>query len=195
MKNRILDIICGLLILLFVYAAASKLFDYTLFKMQLRNSPLIASYAGTIAWLLPIAEVIIVVTLTVMHTRLFGLYASLFLLLLFTFYIAGMLLSGVNLPCSCGGIIRELSWGQHLLFNLFFIALSIAGIVLLNRKKHQATKNAKREFKKQYTKIFRANKEVSWKPFDRVSNHYSLFGWLKIKPAGYGNIINNLKTF
>jgi len=161
MKNRILDIICGLLILLFVYAAASKLFDYTLFKMQLRNSPLIASYAGTIAWLLPIAEVIIVVTLTVMHTRLFGLYASLFLLLLFTFYIAGMLLSGVNLPCSCGGIIRELSWGQHLLFNLFFIALSIAGIVLLNRKKHQATKNAKREFKKQYTKIFRANKEVS----------------------------------
>ena len=134
-KETAIQIICALLVFLFVYAAASKLFDYTLFKMQLKNSPLIASYAGTIAWLLPIAEITIVVALTVTYTRLYGLYASLFLLLLFTFYIAGMLLSGVSLPCSCGGIIRELSWGQHLVFNLFFIALSIAGIVLQRTKR------------------------------------------------------------
>jgi hypothetical protein len=145
-KETAIQIICALLVFLFVYAAASKLFDYTLFKMQLKNSQLIASYAGTIAWLLPIAELTIVVALTVTYTRLYGLYASLFLLLLFTFYITVMLLSGVNLPCSCGGIIRELSWQQHFVFNLLFIALSIAGIVLQRTKRIRQFKKHTNEF-------------------------------------------------
>jgi hypothetical protein len=33
-----------------------------------------------------------------------------------------------NLPCSCGGIISKLSWKQHIIFNLFFIVLSVIGI-------------------------------------------------------------------
>lgn len=126
----IADIICGLLIVLFVYAAFSKLYDYTQFKMQLRRSPFIASYAGIIAWLVPATELTIVGILTVKNTRLYGLYASGMLLLIFTLYIAGMLLTEEHLPCSCGGIIQQLSWQQHLVFNTFLMALCGWGIII-----------------------------------------------------------------
>lgn len=131
MKQKItIEIICFLLILLFVYAAFSKLLEYNSFKIQLGNSPFLKPVAGIIVWIIPATEVIISVMLAVTYTRKAGLYASFILLLIFTLYIVGMLLSGINLPCSCGGIIQHLSWKQHLLFNLFFIVLAFTGIVL-----------------------------------------------------------------
>jgi hypothetical protein len=136
MKRWIADIIWGLLIVLFVYAASSKLFDYNQFSTQLGRSPLIGSYASVIAWMVPAIELIIVAMLTAKPTRIHGLYASLILLLIFTLYITGMLLSGEHLPCSCGGVISALSWKKHLIFNLFFMALSIAGILLWWKQKN-----------------------------------------------------------
>jgi hypothetical protein len=41
-----------------------------------------------------------------------------------------MLAFDTSLPCSCGGIIAKLSWKEHVVFNLFFIANSVAGIKL-----------------------------------------------------------------
>lgn len=152
MKKQIPDIICGLLIVLFVYAASSKLFNYAPFRMQLGNSPLIAPYAGAIAWLAPIIELVIVLMLTVKNTRFYGLSASWVLLLIFTLYIGGMLLSGIHLPCSCGGVIQQLTWKQHLIFNLFFMALSTMGIVLL--KKQQNISGAFKASNKTYKKYF-----------------------------------------
>lgn len=144
MKRWIPDIICGLLILLFVYAAFSKLLGYTQFKIQLGRSPLIASYAGIIAWLVPGMELMIVGMLTVKNIRLHGLYASLMLLMIFSLYIAGMLLKGEHLPCSCGGIIQQLSWRQHLVFNIFFMALCGWGIVAEHHYKRNQLKSLSR---------------------------------------------------
>jgi hypothetical protein len=50
---------------------------------------------------------------------------------IFTIYI-GAIMAGffINVPCSCGGLIQSLTWGEHLLFNLFFIALAFIAIVL-----------------------------------------------------------------
>src|SRR5665647_1513697 len=125
MKQKVaIEIISSLLILLFVYAALSKLIDYNAFKVQLKNSLWLRSFAVIIAWLVPATELAISFILTIKVTRIFGLYASLLLLMIFTIYISGMLLSGKHLPCSCGGVIQQLSWRQHLLFNLFFIILS-----------------------------------------------------------------------
>ena len=136
MKIKItIEIICSLLVLLFVYAAFSKLIGYQTFQIQISNSPFLKSFAAIIAWLIPGAELIIAVMLTVIHTRKAGLYAAFILLLSFTLYIAGMLLSGVQLPCSCGGIIQQFSWKEHLLFNLFFIVLTVIGIVLERNQK------------------------------------------------------------
>jgi hypothetical protein len=39
-----------------------------------------------------------------------------------------MVLTSANLPCSCGGVIQQLSWKQHIVFNISFIVLGIAGI-------------------------------------------------------------------
>lgn len=141
MKRWIPDIICGLLIVLFVYAASSKLFDYNQFKIQLGHSPLIASYAGIIAWLVPVMELMITGILSVKNTRLYGLYASGMLLLIFTLYIAGMLLTEEHLPCSCGGIIQQLSWQQHLVFNIFFMALCGWGIIAEHHCKRNQLKS------------------------------------------------------
>jgi hypothetical protein len=138
-QKATIEIICFLLILLFVYAAFSKLWEYNTFEIQLTNSPFLKPFAGIVAWLVPALELIIVLMITVKDTRKYGLWASLFLLFIFTFYISGMLLSGINLPCSCGGIIRELSWAQHLVFNLFFMALSIAGICFTAKTEKQAS--------------------------------------------------------
>ncbi len=135
MKQKIaIEIISSLLILLFVYAASSKLIDYNAFKVQLKNSLWLMPFATIIVWLVPAIELLISFILTIKVIRLYGLYASLLILSVFTIYISGMLLSGKHLPCSCGGVIQQLSWRQHLLFNLFFIILSIAGIVLERKK-------------------------------------------------------------
>lgn len=136
MKRKItIEIISFLLVLLFVYAACSKLLQYNSFKSQLVNSPFLKPFSATIVWFIPTVELIIALMLTVRHTRKAGLYSSLILLLVFSLYIAGMLASGIHLPCSCGGIIQQLSWKQHLLLNLFFIVIAFTGIVLERKQK------------------------------------------------------------
>ena len=138
MKQKVtIELIVFLLILLFVYAATSKLWEYNAFIIQLGNLPFLKPFAGIIARLIPTIELGIALMLTVKSTRFYGLLTSLFLLIVFTGYIAGMLLSGSPLSCSCGGIIRELSWGQHLIFNLFFILASIAGIAMERKERTQ----------------------------------------------------------
>jgi hypothetical protein len=74
-------------------------------------------------------ELVIAAMLTVQTVRLRGLYASLIMLSIFTSYIVGMLLTVEHLPCSCGGVIEQLTWQQHLVFNSCFITLCGLGIV------------------------------------------------------------------
>ncbi|HZE83079.1 MAG TPA: MauE/DoxX family redox-associated membrane protein, partial [Puia sp.] len=72
------------------------------------------------------------------RSRTIGFYASLILMSLFTIYTGSILLHFFNyVPCSCGGVIRKLTWGQHLVFNLFFVGLSVTGIILQHRKRYQ----------------------------------------------------------
>jgi len=138
MKSNItIEIICFLLILLFVYAALSKLFDYSSFKYQVHISPFLSSFSN-FAWIIPAVELMTTVLLIFNTWRMIGLYASFFIMLSFTVYITLMLLFAEHLPCSCGGVLRKLSWPQHLVFNIFFLNIAIAGIVF---QKKQTPKN------------------------------------------------------
>ena len=122
--------ICSsLLILLFTYTAVSKLSDYTHFVRVLGESPLIHNGADMIGWLLPVAELVIVLLLFFPLTKKAGFVISFFLLLLFTLYLIYMLLFAAELPCSCGGVISKMSWKQHVWFNVFFIGVSVLGII------------------------------------------------------------------
>ncbi|MET6999410.1 MauE/DoxX family redox-associated membrane protein [Chitinophaga defluvii] len=131
MKRRaIIEIICSLLAILFVYTGLTKLFNYSEFRFQLGRSPFVQPIAGLISDTLPAFELIVVLLLTIRYTRLVGLYASFFLMVLFTGYIWAMLHYSYYVPCSCGGILEELTWNDHLLLNSAYTVLSFIGIVL-----------------------------------------------------------------
>ena len=136
MKKRIPDIICGLLILLFAYAAISKLIDRQHFGLVLGKTLLMKHVAGFISFALPVTELIVCALLFVPATRLLGLYTSFGLLTSFTIYLGYMILFAPKLPCSCGGILERMSWTQHLAFNIVFIAFSAIAIKL-----YQSSKN------------------------------------------------------
>lgn len=134
-KNTIVECIASLLILLFIYAALSKISDYNRFAVQLSKSPFITSFSNIVAWSIPTIEILIALLLVIKRTRQTGLYAAFFLMSLFTAYLLIMLKFSYYIPCSCGGVLEQLSWESHIVFNTFFIALSAAGI-FLNKNRH-----------------------------------------------------------
>src|SRR6185503_3637392 len=82
-RNLIVEIICSLLIILFIYSSLSKLSAYDKFSVQLSKSPFITSYYKLVAWGIPAGEIVIAFLLAIKRTRLIGLYASFFLMSLF----------------------------------------------------------------------------------------------------------------
>lgn len=142
MKKSIPDITCGLLILLFAYTAFSKLFTFHRFNSVLSIAPLIGKYSTLFAIIIPALELIIVLLLLLPRTQRTGLISATTLLILFTAYLVYMVLTDPNLPCSCGGAIQQLSWKQHIAFNIFFILVGMVGIYfqhnLLINKHEQA---------------------------------------------------------
>ena len=132
-KNTLIEVICSLIILLFVYAALSKVSDYDRFTVQLSKSPFITAFPVFVAWGIPTVELLISLLLVIKKTRLIGLYVSFFLMSLFTAYLIIMLNFSYYIPCSCGGVLEKLSWNQHILFNFFFIAISAAGVLMQHK--------------------------------------------------------------
>ena len=129
-RKLTINIISLLFIVLFVYAAVSKLLDYETFTVQLAQSPLLSAYAGVIAWLVPGIEVAISILLLFERFRTLALYAAFTLMVMFTAYIYIILNFSDFVPCSCGGVLEKLSWTQHLIFNLVFIIL--AGVAVFS---------------------------------------------------------------
>ena len=133
-KQIVVEIICFLFILLFVYAAGTKLTDYNKFIGQIGKSPLLTDYAEWIAWIVPSIELVIAVMLIIPKIRIVGLYAAFGLMVMFTFYIIAILSFSKELPCSCGGVLSLLGWKEHLIFNIGFVLLGLTGIILMNKK-------------------------------------------------------------
>jgi uncharacterized membrane protein YphA (DoxX/SURF4 family) len=155
MKKMILINICVVLLcLLFVYTAASKFLDFDkfVFQMRLAPVPLMKILSPVLGWVVPVIEMVIAISLAVgffypaVKTK--GLYASVILLSAFEIYITIMLLSGSHLPCTCGGIISQMGWKQHLFFNGFFIIVGILSIRYLQKHKTSGpTENDSNEYK------------------------------------------------
>ena len=140
----VIEIISALLIILFVYAATSKFLDFQKFQVQLGQSPLLTAFAKWVAWLIPTIEIIISLLLAFSKTRLLALYASFGLMVMFTSYIITITRFSDYVPCSCGGVLQNMGWKQHLYFNLVFVLLSLVGIFLY-RKEVVDTKKIFRE--------------------------------------------------
>jgi uncharacterized membrane protein YphA (DoxX/SURF4 family) len=131
--------------MLFLYTGIAKIMDYSVFKEQLAASPILSWAAQPVALLLPWVEFAIVLMLIIPRWRLKGLYASFVLMTSFTIYIIALFSISTEMPCSCGGIMEELSWQQHLVFNGAFILLSLWAIVLLKKEKQVQLQRWNRE--------------------------------------------------
>ena len=133
-RNKIIEVISALFILLFVYTATSKLIWVDDLKDVLVKYPLIGKFSNLVAWGLPIVELFVALLLFIPATRLKGLFASLILMSSFTLYLIYMLLFTPSLPCTCGGMLQKLSWPQHLVLNVIYIILSLVAIRLIKKR-------------------------------------------------------------
>jgi hypothetical protein len=133
-RKSVIEIIVFLFILLFVYASISKLFDHSKFVLQLSRSPILGPYANFISWFIPGIEMAIAVFLMLLRTRFIGLLASVALMIIFTVYIILILFFSNFIPCSCGGVLEYMGWGEHLVFNSLFVVLGLIAIVLQFRE-------------------------------------------------------------
>ena len=125
-----------LLIILWIYAAVSKLVDYELFIDQLKRQPLPAWAPLLFSWALPAIEITTALLLCFESTRSYGMAASCIMLACFTIY-TGLALSGAygSTPCSCGGIFSFMQWKGHLVFNTAATIAAFAGWKMSRKEK------------------------------------------------------------
>ncbi|MFV8326206.1 MauE/DoxX family redox-associated membrane protein [Flavobacterium sp. ZS1P14] len=129
-KEIIVKGICLLYIMLFVYAAVSKLMDFENFQTQLGQSPLLSPFADYVSVGVISIEFSIAILLSIPKLRYFALWGAVALMILFTTYIVIILNFSSFVPCSCGGILEKLGWTAHLIFNTVFVVLGIVAILL-----------------------------------------------------------------
>lgn len=130
-RKLIINIVSLLFILLFVYAATSKLLDFETFQIQLAQSPLLTAYAGIVSVLVPSIEILLAALLIIPRFRFPALIGCFWLMVMFTAYIVIILNFSDFVPCSCGGVLEKLSWNQHLIFNAMFIVLAAVALFLI----------------------------------------------------------------
>lgn len=134
-KETYITVITGIIAALFFYAAYSKLIDYDKSSNEMHNQVFPSFVSSILTWLIPAIEIILMLGLLFPITRIKALWASLVLLILFTSYI-GIAMTGIfgRIPCSCGGILENMSYGTHFIFNLCFIAVALLGILIENNR-------------------------------------------------------------
>lgn len=129
--SNILLSVTLLLILLFTYTAISKVADLETFRQQMHNQPLPVVINSNLVWFLPVMELLTAALLIVRPLRFIGLCCAFILMTVFTGYIALILLEVFGrIPCSCGGILENLSWTEHLVLNTLLWLLSLLGVLL-----------------------------------------------------------------
>lgn len=140
-RESVVRIISTLLLVLFVYAAITKIRDYEIFKVRLDQSPMLQGMGDWWAVIIPVALLSVAVLLLFERTRKIGLKYALGLMVAFTIYIGVVLLFFSEfLPCSCNGVFEFFNWKQHLWFNLFFTALAGLGVFLSGRNNSSENK-------------------------------------------------------
>lgn len=129
-RTILLESICLLYVVLFVYAAISKLLEFENFQAQLGQSPLLSAYTGFVSYSVIGVELVIALLICFPKTRYIGLLSALGLMVLFTAYIVIILNYSYFVPCSCGGILESLGWKEHLIFNIGFVVLALIGLFI-----------------------------------------------------------------
>lgn len=125
-------IITGLLILLWAYAAFSKVLNMHRFKKALTIQVFPKWVGKILAYALPLSEIGLVILLILPETRRLGMYSSLFLMVLFTLYVGGAVFQFYErYPCACGGLFSRMGWYKHFKVNLMLTFIAMFGVILM----------------------------------------------------------------
>lgn len=144
-KERIVDIIAFLFILLFMYTAVSKLLRFEYFRGVIEQTMELKPFAVLIQWAVPVGEIIASIMLAIGRFRLKGLFGAMILMFFFTTYVAWILGFSKQLPCACGGVIEAMGWRAHLIFNGGFTILALIGIWLEKKAKSKSAVSSGRQ--------------------------------------------------
>jgi hypothetical protein len=134
-RTTVIAVITYSFFFLFVYTSLSKLIAYDYYLFDLKRSPILKSHATVIAVVIPFSELLVAAMLLPDKSRMYGFIGSWILMALFTLYVLYVLVFTTSRPCTCGGIIRELSWPNHLIFNISFLLLALLGINLYSKER------------------------------------------------------------
>ena len=137
-KTIFVEIISFLFIILFVYAALTKLVDHERFSVQIQQSALLQPFSELIVWLVPLTEIVIAAMLMIFRFRLLALYLAFSLMVIFTSYIVVILNFVDRVPCSCGGILEKMGWTEHLVFNSFFVLIAFGAIRIMTKSDNES---------------------------------------------------------
>lgn len=138
MKSKIILIIKFLLASLFIYAGVYKIVDISLFKSQLYQSPLIPAFlVPYIGVLFPLLEILLSIFL-IFYKRVEYtlLWLSFSIMLFFTFYLLMLYNLYDKPPCSCGGILNDMTYSTHIIFNIIFSLLALISITIYEKPKN-----------------------------------------------------------
>lgn len=126
-KNIFIEVVTYLFILLFLYTGVMKLIDHLDFYFAIQKSHILYRFASLVSWLIPILELLIVACLLVSKMRRIGLLSSFILMALFTVYVGynAFFTTHEERPCTCGGIIQDMTWIQHFFFNTAFTLFAL----------------------------------------------------------------------
>lgn len=118
-----------ILAFVFAYTAIAKVYDWNATKLAMYNQVIPDWSKDLLLYGIPMMEVVVALMLFIPRWRYRGFLVSLMLMLAFTGYVAWIWfgLAG-RVPCSCGGIISSLTWGEHLVLNLGLTGLSVWGV-------------------------------------------------------------------
>jgi len=131
-KKTWLQVIGLMIVFLFVYTALSKLLSYRIYYYDLQRSPELGRFATPISIIIPGLELIAaaLILFPLRKRPRLGYWIATGLMTAFTLYVAYVIKFADEQPCTCGGIIRQLTWPQHLVFNIVFTALCIIALRL-----------------------------------------------------------------
>jgi putative oxidoreductase len=141
-QNRtFLNITTFFFALLFTYAAINKIITFDTFELDLMKSPITGPIAKPLSYILPIVELLVAIFLLLPRKNILGFYLTLLLMVVFTFYVAYLLLFAPELPCHCGGLLRQMTWTQHLIFNSSLTVLSAIALKKVRNQNSNVNQN------------------------------------------------------
>jgi hypothetical protein len=132
--NQLPKIIAISMALLFLYASFSKLLELNKFYHQLGKSPLIPYGYNEIVGNTVLIIEFLIVFLVYKNKIKISLLISFTLMFFFSLYIGYLLYFSYYVPCSCGGILGDLSWNAHMYFNIILTLITAIAYLFHNEK-------------------------------------------------------------